>query len=68
MNENDMNLIVVVAAAVADEGRKAVDEGDGIATCLQLLQTYTHKTDDGSDRTRVLACGFILNLTNECGQ
>lgn len=49
-----------------DEGRKAVDDGDGIPTCLQLIQTYTLKTEDGAARTRVLACGFILNLTNEC--
>ena len=39
-----------------------------MATGLQLIQNYTKKEDEGAARVRVLACGFILNLTNECGK
>ena len=39
-----------------------------MATSLQLIQNYTKKEDEGAARVRVLACGFILNLTNECGK
>ncbi|KAL8600638.1 hypothetical protein ACOMHN_030294 [Nucella lapillus] len=49
-----------------DLGRRAVDEGDGLGTCLQLIASYTKKEEEGAARVRVLACGFILNLTNEC--
>ncbi|XP_076458299.1 rap1 GTPase-GDP dissociation stimulator 1-B-like isoform X2 [Babylonia areolata] len=49
-----------------DLGRQAVDEGEGVGTCLQLISAYTKKEEEEAARVRVLACGFVLNLTNEC--
>ncbi|XP_025092007.1 rap1 GTPase-GDP dissociation stimulator 1-like isoform X2 [Pomacea canaliculata] len=49
-----------------DEGRAAVNEGGGMAALLSLLQRYISSTEDGACKLRVIACGFILNLTNEC--
>lgn len=57
-----------VFVAVADEGRAAVNEGGGMAALLSLLQRYISSTEDGAGKLRVIACGFILNLTNECGE
>ncbi|KAK7475192.1 hypothetical protein BaRGS_00033593 [Batillaria attramentaria] len=51
-----------------DVGRTAVNEGDGISKLLELLQKNITNTQDGAAKLRVIACGFILNLTNECGQ
>lgn len=49
-----------------DVGRTAVNTGDGMVTLLSLLRHNLTSTQEGASRLRVIACGFILNLTNEC--
>nr|XP_034313658.1 rap1 GTPase-GDP dissociation stimulator 1-B isoform X2 [Crassostrea gigas] len=47
-----------------DIGRNAVDENDGILLLLKLLREHVKSTEDGADRLRTIACGFLLNVTN----
>ncbi|XP_071132516.1 rap1 GTPase-GDP dissociation stimulator 1-B-like isoform X3 [Mytilus edulis] len=47
-----------------DEGRNAVDSFDGMAKLLSLLKSKIKSEEEGADRLRTIACGFLLNLTN----
>ena len=51
-----------------DMGRNAVDEHDGILLLLKLLREHVKTTEDGADRLRTIACGFLLNVTNTHGE
>ena len=50
-----------------DMGRNKVDEHDGIQTLLTLLRSLLSNSEEGSDKLRTVACGFLLNLTNTHG-
>ena len=52
----------------SDVGRSEVDEHDGVARLIDLLKSHLRSSADGSDRLRMIACGFLLNLTNTNGQ
>ncbi|XP_052767707.1 rap1 GTPase-GDP dissociation stimulator 1-like [Mya arenaria] len=47
-----------------DLGRGIVQDNNGIEILLSLMRTLLSNTEDGSDRLRTIACGFLLNLTN----
>ncbi|XP_052235417.1 rap1 GTPase-GDP dissociation stimulator 1-like isoform X3 [Dreissena polymorpha] len=47
-----------------DLGRSAVEKYDGIKTLLSLLQAQLSSKHEGADKLRIIACGFLLNLTN----
>ncbi|KAL4239957.1 Rap1 GTPase-GDP dissociation stimulator 1 [Mactra antiquata] len=47
-----------------DVGRGVVDENNGISILLNLLQSLLSNTNDGADKLRTIACGFLLNVTN----
>ncbi|XP_064612236.1 rap1 GTPase-GDP dissociation stimulator 1-B-like isoform X1 [Liolophura sinensis] len=47
-----------------DIGRNAVDSLDGVSELLELLKCQLTNEDKDADRLRVIACGFLLNLTN----
>ncbi|CAG5130021.1 unnamed protein product [Candidula unifasciata] len=49
-----------------DAGRIAVDKEDGISVVLGVLSKQTANTEEGASRLRVIVCGFLLNLTNNC--
>ena len=49
-------------------GRNKVDEHDGIQILLTLLRSLLSNTDEGADKLRTIACGFLLNLTNTHGK
>ena len=45
-----------------------VDQMDGVSRLIGLLKTYEDSSADGADRLRMVACGFLLNLTNTHGE
>ena len=45
-----------------------MDEHDGIQILLTLLRSLLSNTDEGADKLRTIACGFLLNLTNTHGK
>lgn len=51
-----------------DQGRIAVDKNGGIPIILDVLSKQINSTEDGASRLRVIVCGFLLNLTNNCEQ
>uniref|UniRef100_A0A2C9K185 Uncharacterized protein n=1 Tax=Biomphalaria glabrata TaxID=6526 RepID=A0A2C9K185_BIOGL len=51
-----------------DPGRLAVDKEDGITIIMKVLSNHLNNTQEGAARLRVIVCGFLLNLTNNCGK
>ncbi|XP_055877372.1 rap1 GTPase-GDP dissociation stimulator 1-A-like isoform X4 [Biomphalaria glabrata] len=51
-----------------DPGRLAVDKEDGITIIMKVLSNHLNNTQEGAARLRVIVCGFLLNLTNNCDQ
>ncbi|KAI8796868.1 rap1 GTPase-GDP dissociation stimulator 1-A, partial [Biomphalaria glabrata] len=49
-----------------DPGRLAVDKEDGITIIMKVLSNHLNNTQEGAARLRVIVCGFLLNLTNNC--
>ena len=45
-----------------------MDEHDGIQILLTLLRSLLSNTEEGADKLRTIACGFLLNLTNTHGK
>ena len=45
-----------------------MDEHEGIQTLLTLLRSLLSNTEEGADKLRTIACGFLLNLTNTHGK
>ena len=52
----------------SDQARSAVDTEGGIASLVRVLREYAECKEEGADRLRVVACGFLLNLTNSNGK
>ena len=44
-----------------------MDSFDGMSKLLSLLKSKIKSDEEGSDRLRTIACGFMLNLTNTHG-
>ncbi|XP_005112444.1 rap1 GTPase-GDP dissociation stimulator 1 isoform X2 [Aplysia californica] len=49
-----------------DLGRSAVDKENGIPTILNMLSKQIENSEEGAARLRIIVCGFLLNLTNNC--
>ena len=58
----------LILSISADVGRNKVDEHEGIQTLLTLLRSLLSNTEEGADKLRTIACGFLLNLTNTHGK
>ncbi|KAH9502326.1 Rap1 GTPase-GDP dissociation stimulator 1-A [Bulinus truncatus] len=50
-----------------DQGRLAVDKEGGLTVIVNVLSSQIGNTVEGASRLRVILCGFLLNLTNNCG-
>ncbi|XP_048763708.1 rap1 GTPase-GDP dissociation stimulator 1-like isoform X2 [Ostrea edulis] len=70
LQSNDITMATQACRALGnicfenDFGRNAVDEHDGILLLLKLLREHVKTTEEGADRLRTIACGFLLNVTN----
>ena len=53
--------------SILDLGRSAVDKENGIPIILNVLEIQNENSEEGAARLRVILCGFLLNLTNNCG-
>ncbi|RUS80410.1 hypothetical protein EGW08_011822 [Elysia chlorotica] len=49
-----------------DLGRMAVDKEKGMQGIIEVLSQQINNKEEGSARLRVIVCGFLLNLTNDC--
>ncbi|GFS18606.1 Rap1 GTPase-GDP dissociation stimulator 1-like [Elysia marginata] len=49
-----------------DLGRMAVDKENGMQSIIGVLSHQMNNKEEGSARLRVIVCGFLLNLTNDC--
>ncbi|GFO23481.1 rap1 GTPase-GDP dissociation stimulator 1 [Plakobranchus ocellatus] len=47
-------------------GRMAVDKEKGVQTIVQVLSQQINNKEEGAARLRIIVCGFLLNLTNNC--
>lgn len=59
--------MIVYRCLYTDLGRSAVEKENGIPIILNVLEEQNVNTKEGSARMRVILCGFLLNLTNNCG-
>ena len=57
----------MTCGCVSDRGRDAVDERGGVQNLLAVMKNFLGKTEQGSNKLRIVACGFLLNLTNTHG-
>ncbi|XP_014679540.1 PREDICTED: rap1 GTPase-GDP dissociation stimulator 1-B-like [Priapulus caudatus] len=51
-----------------DAARQAVFELHGTDRLVTLLRAQLHSREPGADKLRLIACGFLLNLTNAHGE
>ncbi len=49
-------------------GRNAIDEENGVLRLLDLLKCQLDNPAEEAARLRMVACGFLLNLTNTHGE
>ena len=45
-----------------------VDQANGIQKLLQVMKTYLGRSGEGTNKLRIVLCGFLLNLTNTHGK
>ncbi|XP_059144115.1 rap1 GTPase-GDP dissociation stimulator 1-like isoform X2 [Physella acuta] len=49
-----------------DQARIAVEKEKSLPMILNVLSKQNNSTEDGASRLRIILCGFLLNLTNNC--
>ncbi|CAH1795499.1 unnamed protein product [Owenia fusiformis] len=76
MSTDNVHLSIQVCRALGnicydnDEGRTEVEKNGGLKKLLDVLTSHISNTQTDADKLRMIACGYLLNLTNcnECMQ